>query len=480
MEVLLPILLFVADFTARLSLAAVIIIRSRGTPAVRLAWLVLLMAVPVVGIVAYLLFGEPRLGRRRVRRYLAAVNTLRVREPEYVAAAPPVPAVIPAEYRQIAYLAESVGGNIPQGGHTLCLYGDTDLFIQSLVEDINNAKAHCHLLFYIFLTDHSSTRVAEALIAAAGRGVVCRLLVDAVGSRRFLRSDLRRGLDAAGVHVVDALPANLARMLLARLDLRNHRKIAVIDGVVGYTGSQNIADAEFASKAKFGPWVDAMIRIEGPVVRDLQMLFVQDWHMDTHETLADVLAVRPPAVPDGETVQVIGTGPACYNQAMLQMTLVTMHAATEELIITTPYFVPDEATLAALYTCALRGVDVSLVVPARNDSPLVAAASRSYYARLLDAGVAIHEYRSGLLHAKTISVDRRLAMITTANLDRRSFELNFEVSTMVYDTNFASRMRLMQKNYIDVSDRVNGAAWSRRGWPRKLVENGLGMVSPLL
>ncbi len=480
MDVLLPALLLVADFAVRFTLAAVIIIRSRGTPAVRLAWLVLLLAVPVVGVVAYLLFGEPRLGRRRVRRYLAAANTLRVREPEYAAKTPPVPADISAEYRQIAHLAESVGGNIPQGGHTLELYGDTDLFIQALVEDLNNAQSSCHLLFYIFLTDHSSTRVADALIQASGRGVTCRVLVDGVGSRGFLRSELRRRLDAAGVRVVEALPANLARMLLARIDLRNHRKIAVIDGVIGYTGSQNIADAEFAIKPKYAPWVDAMVRIEGPVVRDLQVLFVEDWHMDTGETLKDVLGIRPPPVPQGETVQVIGTGPASYNEAMVQMTLATMHTATEELIVTTPYFVPDEATVAALYTCGLRGVEVSLVVPARNDSPLVGAASRSYYAKLLEAGVAIYEFRAGLLHAKTISVDRRLAMITTANLDRRSFELNFEVSMMVYDSNFASQLRLMQKSYIDDSDPVGVAAWTARGWPRKLVENGLGMFSPLL
>lgn len=477
---MLPILLLLTDFAARITIGAVIIMRSRGTPAVRLAWLVVLMAVPVVGIVAYLLVGEPRLGRRRVRRYLAAVNTLRVREPEYAAAGPPAPADIDPGYRQIAHLAESVGGNIPQGGHALRLYGDTDLFIQSLVEDIHRARSHCHLLFYIFLTDHSGTRIADALIEAAGRGVTCRVLVDAVGSRGFLHSGLCRRLQAEGIRVVEALPVSAARMLLARLDLRNHRKIAVIDGIVGYTGSQNIADAEFALKAKYAPWVDAMVRIEGPVVRDLQMLFVQDWHMETHETLKDVLAIRPEPVPDGETVQVIGTGPACYNEAMVQMTLATMHTATEELIITTPYFVPDEATLAALYTSALRGVEVSLVVPARNDSPLVAAASRSYYARLLNAGVAIHEYGSGLLHAKTISVDRRLAMITTANIDRRSFELNFEVSMMVYDSNFASQLRLMQKGYIDESSPVRARAWSARGWPRRLVENTIGMVSPLL
>ena len=480
MHVLLPFALLLADFLLRVFLGAYIIVRSRGTPAVRLAWVMLLLAVPFVGLVAYLLFGEARLGRRRLQRYHRSAERINLGHIEYASASPPVEADIPEVDRQIAYLAESVGGNIPQGGHALSLYGDTDLFIQALVEDINAAAAHCHLLFYIFLTDHSSTRVAEALIDAAGRGVDCRLLVDGVGSKSFLRSDLRRRLAAGGVQVVAALPASLLRMLLARIDLRNPRKIAVIDGMIGYSGSHNIADAEFAIKPKYAPWVDAMVRIEGPAVRDLQVLFAQDWYLDTEEALTDLLAIRPRETPGGHTVQVVGTGPACRNEAMVQMIQVTFHVAREELILTTPYFVPDEATLTALYTTALRGVDVSLVVPANNDSPLVAAASRSYYENLLEAGVTIYEFEHGLLHAKTITVDRRLAVITTANIDRRSFDLNFEVSTLVYASDFASQLRLMQKSYIDRSTPVNYASWSRRGWPRKLLENGLGMVSPLL
>jgi cardiolipin synthase len=480
MSVLIPAAALLVEFAARLTLIAVIIVRSRGTPAVRLAWVVLLLAVPGVGVVAYLLVGEARLGRRRAKRYRGSARHLELRHVEYASGGSPIKADIPTEYRQIAYLAESVGGNIPQGGHALRLYGDTDLFIQALVEDINAAQAHCHLLFYIFLTDHSSVRVADALIDAARRSVACRLLVDGVGSKRFLRSDLRRRLEAGGVQVVAALPANLARALLARIDLRNHRKIAVIDGVIGYSGSHNIADAEFAIKPEYAPWVDTMLRIEGPAVRDLQVLFVQDWYLDTNDPHRDLLGIRPHHTPDGDTIQVMGTGPASHNEALVQMIQVTFHSAAEELILTTPYFVPDEATLSALTTAALRGVEVSLVVPARNDSPLVAAASRGYYQKLLDAGVTIHEYRHGLLHAKTITIDRRLAVITTANLDRRSFDLNFEVSTIVYDTDFASQVRLMQKTYIDGSTIVDPTAWAKRGWPRKLLENGLGMVSPLL
>ena len=276
MHVVLPVALLLAEFSLRVILGAVIIVRSRGTPAVRLAWLVLLLAVPVVGLVAYLLFGEARLGRRRLQRYRRSAEQISLGNLEYASAKPPVAADIPDVDRQIAYLAESVGGNIPQGGHALSLYGDTDLFIQALVQDIDAATAHCHLLFYIFLTDHSGTRVAEALIAAAGRGVACRLLVDGVGSKSFLRSDLRRRLVAGGVRVVAALPAHLLRMLLARIDLRNHRKIAVFDGMIGYSGSHNIAVAAFAVKSKYAPWVDVMVRVERPAVRDLHVPSAQD------------------------------------------------------------------------------------------------------------------------------------------------------------------------------------------------------------
>ncbi len=468
---------FALEFSARVMMACVILLRPRRTPAVRLAWLVVLFALPVVGLVAYLLLGETRLGRRRAARHREILRRGALRD---AVQPPPVEADLPVQFRPIAHLAETVGGTLAQGGHDLRLYADADLFIQSLAEDIQSARSYCHLLFFIYLPDHSGERVGEALCDAARRGVPCRLLVDAVGSKFFLRSELRRRMEAAGVQVAAALPVHLPRMLLARLDVRNHRKIAVIDGATGYCGSQNVADAAFAVKKRFAPWVDAMVRLQGPVVRDLHEIFVQDWSMEGGEVPRELLALRPPAIAGGATVQVAGTGPNCYNEAMLQMSQATFHVAREELIVTTPYFVPDEATLAAMYTTARRGVEVTLVVPARNDSPLVAAASRSYYEKLLDAGVQLYEFRRGLLHAKTITVDRDFAVVTTANMDRRSFELNFEVSLLVFDNDFASELRLLQKAYVSRSTLVDADAWEGRPWPTKLVQNAMGLLSPLL
>jgi cardiolipin synthase len=476
----LPLAAVIAEYAARVLVGAIILLRSRGTPAVRLAWLVVVFAIPVVGVVAYLLVGEVRFGRRRGRRHRRIAERIGRRTAVQLARPEPLDELICREHSQIAYLAESVSGNMPHAGHDMRLFGDTDLFIQALVEDIAKARAHCHLEFYIFLDDNSGRRVAEALMDAAGRGVTCRLLVDGVGSVGFLRSGLRKRMQNRGVAVVEALPASLLRLPFARIDLRNHRKLVVIDGAIGYCGSQNIADAEFAIKPKYAPWVDAMVRLRGPAVHDLQVLFIQDWYLDTNESLEDLLAICAAPSPEGAVVQIMGTGPDAYNEALRQITQTSFHAAREELIITTPYFVPDEATATALYTTGRRGVDTTLVVPARNDSPLVAAASRSFYEPLLAAGVHVHEYQPGLLHAKTMTVDRRLALVTTANFDRRSFELNFEVSLVVHDSDFASELRLLQKAYIDGSRAVSETAWRRRGWPRRLWQNTAGMLGPLL
>lgn len=475
-----PIALVLTEFAVKILLAAAILLRSRATPAIRLAWLVVVFAVPVVGVIAYLLIGEVRLGRRRVRRYRAITKRVAAHTGERTARSVALDELVADRHRPVAYLAEAVGGSRPRGGHALRLFGETDAFMTALVDDIDAAEAHCHLEFYIFLTDSSGTRVAEALMAAAQRGVACRLLVDAVGSRPFLKSGLRRRLAGAGVRVVAALPARLVRLLFARLDLRNHRKIVVIDGAVAYCGSQNIANADFAIKPRYAPWVDAMVRLEGPAAHDLQVLFVQDWYLDTDESLEAELAAWPAAAPNGAAVQIMGTGPTDYNEALPQLNAASFHMAREELILTTPYFVPDDATATALCTAAHRGVETILVLPAHNDSPLVAAGSRSYYEKLLAAGVNIYEFQPGLLHAKTITIDRDVALVTSANLDRRSFELNFEVSMVVYDSDFASQLRFLQKSYIEDSTRVDPAAWSRRGWPRRLWQNTVGLMSPLL
>lgn len=474
-----PLTFVALEMVLRITFTVVVLLRRRSAPPA-LAWITIILALPLLGVALYLLFGEVRLGGRRIREHAAIIKRIQSSIPFTAAAAEALRPPIPDQFKHVALLAESVANYDALGGNRLTLIGDTDLFIQSLIDDIDRAELHCHLLFYIFLTDHSSRRVAEALMRAAQRGVACRLLVDAVGSSLFLRSTLRRELASAGVQVVEALPANPVRMLLSRIDLRNHRKIAVIDGVIGYTGSHNIADAEFTIKRKYGPWVDAMVRVEGPVTWDLQTLFIEDWYLDTRESLEHLLNIQPLAIPDGTIAQVIGTGPNAYNEALRQLNHIAFHTARNELIITTPYFVPDDATVSALCTAARRGVDTILVLPARNDSPLVAAASRSHYAELLDSGVQLYEYTAGLLHAKTLTVDRQLAVIGSANLDRRSFELNFEVSMVVYDDDFASQLRFLQKSYMSNAVWVDPARWRNMRWPRRLLYSVAGTMSPLL
>lgn len=469
-------LVFAAVLAVQLVVAALVLVRRPQRQSSALAWLVVVLLLPGVGIVAFLLFGDVITGTARRRRHreiverVQAVARLRAR---------PRTAELPDEYRPIANIGYIVGESEPRAGNRLELHADTAQLTAALVADLDAARSHAHILSYIFLADETGRAVAEALLRAAARGVACRLLVDAIGSKRFLRSPLRRELERGGVRVVPALPTRL-HLDRARIDVRNHRKISILDGTVGYTGSHNLAAASFALKPEFAPWVDATVRIAGPAVRDLQELFVQDWFMETGETLEDCLALVAPPQEGGIPVQVIGTGPDSRHEAVVRLIQAAFHLAREELILTTPYFVPDEGTYDALLTAADRGVRTVLVLPRRNDSRLVSAASKSLYEPLLESGVEIHEFERGLLHAKTITVDRKLAIVSTANLDRRSFELNYEASLVVYDTDFASRLRFLQRSYLDVSRRVDPAEWARRSSASKILHNAAGILAPIL
>ena len=443
-----------------------------------LAWLMVLIFLPGVGVVLWFMMEETVLGGRRRRRREELTRRL-AEETAHLRTRSQAVVDLP-EYEDAISLASAVGGAPPRPGNQLELMGDTDQVLDRLIGDIDQAKVHCHLLFYIWLDDEAGRRVATAIAGAAARGVECRLLLDDVGSRGFLRSETCEDLRRAGVQVVRALPASLLRVLVSRVDLRNHRKVAVIDGLIGYTGSQNIACASFAPKRKYAPWVDCMVRLEGPVVRDLQDIFLGDWYPETEETPHHAMEIDPPEVPGGVGVQILPTGPGNDNEALEQMALASFHRAHEELILTTPYFVPGPAEVASLCTAARRGVRVVLVLPARCDSRLVGAISRSHFPALLDAGVEVYEFQEGLLHAKTLTVDRRLALVTTANFDQRSFDLNYEVSTLVYDDDFASQLRFLQMDYVQRSTPVDSRRVSGRGVTERLWENTAGVFSPLL
>jgi len=476
------VLLFLAVLAVQLVFVVRVLLRQLQLQSSSLAWIFLILAVPGLGIALYLLVGEVRLGRSTLRRHAEIERRIR----PWLAAAhgpcPPTP--LPEDFEPLARLGARVGGMEVRDGNMPSLISDSGLSIDSLVADIDRATSHCHLLTYIYLVDTNGRKVGAALQRAVRRGIVCRLLVDARGSKLFLRSALRRQLESAGVQVAAALPVSLWRQGLARIDVRNHRKLVVIDGRIAYTGSQNIADAAFALKPRFAPWVDLTVRLEGPVVRDLQTLFIEDWYVSQPSALEDrleeLLEIDPPTIPGGVPVQVLGSNPNGHYEALEQLVQATLHTARRRVVLTTPYYVPDEGTNAALRTAASRGLQTALVVPARNDSPLVALASRSFYDELLEAGVEIYEYAGGLLHAKTMRVDDELALVMTANMDRRSFEINFELSLLVYDRGFAAELGEVQATYMAASERVDRETWERRRWPRRVLENAAGLVSPLL
>jgi cardiolipin synthase len=264
--------------------------------------------------------------------------------------------------------------------------------------------------------------------------------------------------------------------------LRNHRKLLVIDNSIAWCGSQNIADPEFRIKPHYAPWVDVMTRWEGPVAQHCQFLFVSDWIAEGGEDISGLLLedLAPPPTSGAIIAQVIGTGPTSSFDAMSACFSELIHSTRRELVITTPYFVPDEQLLFALTSAARRGVRTIMAVPKRCDSRVVAATCRSYYEDLIKAGIELYEYRKGLLHAKTMVVDRSVALIGSANLDRRSFELNFENNILFSDRAFAEAIRGRQDQYLADSDRVSADEVAAIGVGRRLWQNLLATMSPVL
>jgi cardiolipin synthase len=392
-------------------------------------------------------------------------------------------ASIPERYRHLFALGQSISGFYPVGGNTAVLLPNSNAAIDALVADIDAATEHVHVLFYIWLADQNGTKVVESLKRAAARGVSCRVMADDLGSRAIIRSEHWRSMSAAGVRVAAGLAIGnpFLRPFEGRIDLRNHRKIVVIDDRITYCGSQNCADPEFRVKAKYAPWVDAMMRFEGPVARQNQFLFASDWMTYVDENLDDLLSkALPLPIPGGIPAQVIGTGPTVRYSAMPEVFESLMFAARREIIVTTPYYVPDESLQNALCTTAYRGVDTTIVFPARNDSKFVGPASRSYYAELLTAGVKIYEYVGGLLHTKSLTLDGEVTLIGSANMDRRSFELNYENNILFYDTGLTGTVRERQKEYIAQSNRITCEAVE--AWPLwlQLWNNLIATLGPVL
>ena len=462
------------------------VIMMRPATGVALAWLLLVADIPFVGVALYLLFGERRISQARARR----IEALRT-DYEKLAVAVACEGFTNVDWARHApeaqamdRLARETIGMPCLHGSTLTLHRDTEEVLDAIARDVDSASVSVLMEFYIWNEGGKSDDVLEALIRAAERGVHCRVLVDAVGGRPWFRGSQPGRLRKAGVEVRKALPTGPLRTIVGRGDLRLHRKIVVIDGRVAWTGSMNLVDPKFFKQdSGVGEWVDAMVRVEGTTVSLLAATMIGDWQLETGEPLLELLDSSGLSIsqPQGEAdVQVVPSGPRETKDGLLQMLIALVQAAQKEIVLTTPYFVPDESLLRALRGASARGVAVTLILPEKVDSILTRHASRSYYDDLLECGVSIELFRDGLLHTKSITVDRALSMFGTVNLDMRSLWLNYEVSLFVYDRPFAEALHALQEQYRKESDRLDPLEWSRRPFARRFLENATRLVSPLL
>lgn len=461
---------------------------------VSLAWLVVILVIPFLGGFFYLLLGENRLPERRRERaktshsaYLSWLKTLQQRTPvdwhELNLECFPL-------HRQ----AETLVGIPTMAGNDLTLITHPEQILSAITEAILHATSTCHLQFYIWQEGGRVDMVTNALFKAAARGVTCRILLDSIGSRDFLKSRTVVAMRNAGIKIQESLPAGIINALFSRIDIRNHRKLVVIDGRIAFTGSQNMVDPEvFKVDAGVGNWVDVMVKMKGPVVECMAGTFISDWVLDTdndhfhsQSLLKDIEAARHGSdvhatpLAGQSAIQLVPSGPGLVPDAIHNLLLTTIYAARRELILTTPYFIPDEPLLVALKAAAQRGVKVKIIIPLNNNSLLVKYASRARYQELAEAGVQIFLFHGGLLHSKTITVDHEFSLFGSVNLDMRSFWLNFEATLFVYCKSFTEKLVALQQEYLDQSTELDIDAFSQRGSWEIFKENSVLLVSPLL
>ncbi|XAJ85490.1 cardiolipin synthase [Buchnera aphidicola (Formosaphis micheliae)] len=357
--------------------------------------------------------------------------------------------------------------------------------INTLIHDIYLAKNNIEIVFYIWKPGGLADDVANALILSAKRGIYCRLMLDSSGSTDFFRSKWVNIMKNSGIQIVEALKINILRIFIDRIDLRQHKKIILIDNHITYTGSMNLVDPSlFKKSAGVGQWIDLMIRIEGPIAGTIGIIYSYDWEMETGKQILPKIPnkykINLNTLIKNNSIQVITSGPYFPKDTIHKALLTAIYSATKELIITTPYLVPSNDLFYAICTAAQKGISVSIIIPRYNDSIFVKWASRSFYSELLEAGVKIYLFEKGLLHTKSILIDHQLSLVGTVNLDMRSIWLNFEITLVIDNNQFGKNLASIQYEYINNSTLLDKRLWSIRSYWNRILENLFYCLNPLL
>ncbi|HEY1958888.1 MAG TPA: cardiolipin synthase [Polyangiaceae bacterium] len=450
----------------------VVIILEKRSPISTIAWILALAMLPYVGLVVYFFIGPHRVRRKRMRHGHSSAEV----RGQLAAEAKLHPEVAAPHRVQLAKLASRASGSVMSTAKRIEILAGGKACFDAIVDAISRAERHVHVCYYIFEADRTGTRIRDALVERARAGVKVRLLTDAVGtslSRKFLRP-----LREAGAECARFNPIALGG-LLPRFQLRNHRKIVIVDGRVGFLGGINVGDEYDESVSKRDAFRDTHACIEGSAVRELQFTFLEDWHFSTSRVVRDKGLFPPPAAGEHEAAIIVPSGPDQEWEAIEHVYFTAITQADERIQLTTPYFVPDEPVRIALSAAALRGVRVEIVVPRRSDSLIVTAAARSYFDELLRAGAHVYEYPR-MVHAKTMIVDGKIGIVGSANLDNRSFRLNFEVSMLFYAEKALADLGALFETDKQKSRHITLKARSRVGLPMRFAEASARLLSPLL
>ncbi|MDR2910444.1 MAG: cardiolipin synthase [Bacteroidales bacterium] len=456
---------------------SVMIILEKRSPYKTAAWVLVLIMVPVFGVIFYLIFGQEyrkqkifsRSGIKSLGKIrnlsLKQLRQIRTRKDSY-------------EKENIIRLLLNNSNSLLTTGNEVKILDSGESTFRAIFEAIKNAEHHIHLEYYIFSDDKTGNRLKDLLIEKSIQGIEVRVIIDDVGSWGLKRKFINE-LRGNGIEIYPFMEVHFPR-LTSRVNFRNHRKILIVDGVVGFTGGINIADRYIDGIKGIGPWRDTHLRITGDAVACMQVIFAADWYFCINENITGSKYFKPFTEGHGTAVQISSSGPDSDWESISQAFFAAIANARKKVYIATPYLMPPPDILSALKIAALSNIDVRIVIPHRSDALIPRWSSFSYVSELLEAGVRVYFYETGFIHSKYIIVDDTFVTVGTTNLDFRSLETNFEINAFIYDPDFTARMEAVFTADLENSWEISRGYWEKRPWHKKFRESVAHIVSPLL
>ena len=455
-----------------IGLVLIVLLENRN-PLKTIPWVIVLVFIPGIGLIVYYFFGRNDRRLRIVSRRMYKRFRKQIRaefQPQDVGA-------IPAVYHPLAKLLNNSNYSAVFSGSQLSFFTEGKAKFEALLTDIAQARHHIHLQYYIFENDKIGNRVKDALIKKAQEGVEVRVLYDDVGSWSA-KKHFHRSMKEKGIEVFSILRV-VFPILTSKVNYRNHRKVVIIDGQIGYMGGMNIAD-RYVDGNKIGPWRDTHFRIVGPSVYGLQSSFILDWYAVSNQLVKGKKYYPDLQKYTDAKMQIVTTGPTGQWHTLMQAFIFCISNAKKYIYIQTPYFLPTEALNQALQMAALGGIDVRLMIPKYSDTKSAQKASYSYVDKMLRAGVKVYFYTKGFLHSKLLLTDDQVCCFGSSNFDFRSFEHNYEINAFVYQKEFALKMKAMYMHDTVDCEQILYPAWRKRPIAAKLAESFMRLFAPLL